>query len=241
MSVSNRIKEPVKTIAPPRHIGIILDGNRRWAHANNLPVIEGHDHGMKRVEEVVREAFKQGVEVVSLFVFSTENWRRSPQEVNHLMKLLIRYFRHESRKLLEEGFRFKIAGRIDRKLSREVKSAIAQVEELSAKNTGPIIVLCFNYGGQIELLEMVKNIVKKGMKPNKISLKTLQAELYHPDVPDLDLVIRTSGEQRLSGFQLWRAAYAEILFVDKYWPDFTAADLRRVLRTYYQRQRRFGN
>ena len=241
MSVSNRVKEPVKTVAPPRHVGIILDGNRRWARKNNLPVIEGHDHGMKRVEEVVREAFKQGVEVVSLFVFSTENWRRSPQEVNHLMKLLISYFRHESRKLLEEGFRFKIAGRIDRKLSREVKSAIAQVEELSAKNTGPLIVLCFNYGGQIEILEMVKNIVKKGMKPNKISLKTLQAELYHPDVPDLDLVIRTSGERRLSGFQLWRAAYAEILFVDKYWPDFTAADLRRALETYYQRQRRFGN
>ena len=241
MSVGSQTKGTAGIATPPRHVGIILDGNRRWARKNNLPVIEGHNHGLKRVEEVVREAFKQGVEVVSLFVFSTENWRRSPQEVKHLMKLLIHYFSNESRKLLEEGFRFKIAGQVDRKLSREVKSAIARVEELSAKNTGPIIVLCFNYGGQIEILEMVKNIVKRGLKPGKISLETLQAELYHPDVPDLDLVIRTSGEQRLSGFQLWRAAYAEILFVDKYWPDFTAADLRRVLKTYSRRQRRFGN
>ena len=241
MKLQNLVKDSRQTIAPPRHVGIILDGNRRWACERNLPVIEGHDHGLKRVEEVVREAFKQGVEFVSLFIFSTENWRRSPQEVNYLMKLLLHYFRNESRRLLKEGFQLKIAGQIDRKLSREVKSAIAQVEKLSAKNTGPIIIFCFNYGGQFEILEMVKNIVKKGVRPNKIDLATLEAELYHPDVPNLDLVIRTSGEQRLSGFQLWRAAYAEILFVDKYWPDFTSADLRRALKIYYQRQRRFGN
>ena len=142
--------------------------------------------------------------------------------------------------MLEEGFQLKVAGRIDRNLSAEMKSAITQIERLSAKNTGPILILCFNYGGQVEILEMVKNIVKKGLRPDKIDLQTLQAELYHPDVPDLDLLVRTSGEQRLSGFQLWRAAYAEILFVDKYWPDFTADDMRQALEVYYQRRRRFG-
>ena len=240
MSLRQKFAKTAPVIAPPRHVGIILDGNRRWARQHGLPVIEGHNHGLKRVEEVVRAAFEGGVEYVSLFIFSTENWRRSPQEVKYLMKLVLHYFRKESHKLLEEGFQLKVAGRIDRNLSAEMKSAITQIEKLSAKNTGPILILCFNYGGQVEILEMVKNIVKKGLRPDKIDLQTLQAELYHPDVPDLDLLVRTSGEQRLSGFQLWRAAYAEILFVDKYWPDFTADDMRQALEVYYQRRRRFG-
>lgn len=227
------------TVATPAHIGIILDGNRRWARERNLSSLEGHNRGLKRVEEVAREAFRQGVEVVSLFVFSTENWRRTPEEVSHLMKLFVHYLKVSSRRLLKDGFRLKIAGE-DEFLSPEIKEAIARVERKSAKNSGPTVVLCFNYGGQMEILKMVKNIVKKGLKPDKIDMETLQAELYHPDIPDLDLVIRTSGEQRLSGFQLWRAAYAEMLFVDKYWPDFTPKDLRHALGAYYQRGRRFG-
>ena len=227
-------------VATPRHIGIILDGNRRWARENNISPLEGHNHGLKRVEQVVREAFRLGVEVISLFVFSTENWRRTPREVNHLMKLFTRYFKHESMRLIKEGFRLKIAGQ-DNGLSDEIKRSIAKLEELSAKNSGPTVVLFFNYGGQTEILDMVKNIVKKGLKPDKIDMQTLQDELYLPEVPDLDLVIRTSGEQRLSGFQLWRAAYAEMLFVDKYWPDFTPLDLRLAIDTYCQRSRRFGS
>ena len=234
------VKDLKQKLIPPRHVGIILDGNRRWAKANNVPLLEGHEHGLQRVEEVVREAFRLGSEVVSLFVFSSENWRRSPQEVNYLMKLFLRYFKQESHRLLKDGFRLRIAGQINRHLRRDVKSAIKDVEKRSAQNTGPIIVLCFNYGGQTEILDMVKSIVKKGLGVRNIDLKTLQAELYNPDVPDLDLIIRTSGEQRLSGFQLWRAAYAEMIFVDKYWPDFRPADLRKAFKLYYKRQRRFG-
>ena len=234
---AKRLRNSTKRL---RHIGIILDGNRRWARANKVSILEGHTHGLKRVEQVVREAFRAGIEVISLFVFSTENWHRSQREVDHLMKLFIHYLRNDSHRLLSEGIRLKIAGRIDQALSSKVKSAIARIEELSLKNTGPTVVLCFNYGGQTEILEMVRSIVRKGMKADKIDLKTLQAELYLPEIPDLDLVIRTSGEQRLSGFQLWRAAYAEMLFVDKYWPDFTAADLRQALDSYRRRGRRFG-
>ena len=237
---SGRICKSQTSDQPPKHIGIILDGNRRWAKENNISALEGHNYGLRRVEQVVRETFRLGIEVISLFVFSNENWRRTPKEVNHLMKLFIRYLKKDSQRLLKDGIRLKIAGQAQF-LSRETKSAITEIEELSAKNTGPTVVLCFNYGGQIEILEMVKKIVKKGLRPDKIDMETLQSELYHPEVPDLDLVIRTSGEQRLSGFQLWRAAYAEILFVDKYWPDFTPADLRQALNIYYQRNRRFGS
>ncbi len=239
--VKNRIDSKSQTSnQPPKHIGIILDGNRRWAEKKSISALEGHNYGLKRVEQVVREGFRLGIEVISLFVFSTENWRRTPQEVNHLMKLFILYLKKDSQRLLKDGVRFKIAGH-DEFLSEEVKSSIAEIEKLSAKNTGSTVVLCFNYGGQAEILQMVKNIVKKGFRPDKIDMKTLQAELYHPEVPDLDLVIRTSGEQRLSGFQLWRAAYAEIIFVDKCWPDFKPADLRQALGVYYQRNRRFGS
>ena len=237
--VKNTAAEPAEA-AVPRHVGIILDGNRRWARENNISPLEGHSHGLKRVEQVAREAFKLGVETLSLFVFSTENWHRTPREVNHLMKLFTRYFKRESLRLIKEGFRLKIAGR-DNGLSDEIKRAIAKIEDMSAKNEGPTVVLCFNYGGQVEILDMVKNIVKKGLKPDKIDMQTLQDELYLPEVPDLDLVIRTSGEQRLSGFQLWRTAYAEMLFVDKYWPDFTPLDLRSAIGAYCRRNRRFGS
>lgn len=239
--LKKNLKQLPSSITPPRHIGIILDGNRRWAKQNKIPLLEGHSHGLKQVEGVVCEAFNQGVEVISLFVFSTENWHRSPSEVKHLMKLFTHYFKKESHRLLEKGYRLKIAGQINAALSGEIRAAIAKLEKMSAKNSGPTIVLCFNYGGKTEILQMVKNVVNKGLKADKIDLKTLQAELYHPEVPDIDLVIRTSGEQRLSGFQLWRAAYAEMLFVDKYWPDFTPADLRQALDVYQQRSRRFGS
>lgn len=235
------IKQP-DYIAPdtPNHIGIILDGNRRWAKQHKLSLLEGHQKGLQGTESIIREAIDQGVKIISLFVFSTENWRRAPREVSYLMRLFTRYFKKESHRLLREGLRLKIAGQINQALSDEIKKAIVKIEEWSAKNTGPTVVLCFNYGGQIEILEMVKKIVQRGLKPEEIELNDLHANLYHPEIPALDLVIRTSGEQRLSGFQLWRAAYAEMVFVDKYWPDFTPSDLRQALDIYRQRHRRFG-
>ena len=224
----------------PRHLGIILDGNRRWAKRKGLNVFQGHLRGLIRVETIVREAFKIGVEFVSLFVFSTENWKRTKDEVNYLMDLCLRFFIKDSERLLKDGFRLKIAGRLDEDLSPEICKAIRDIEKKSAKNKGPTVIICFNYGGQVEILDMVKQIVQKQISLDKINLDTLHSALYHPEIPGLDLVIRTSGEQRLSGFQLWRAAYAEIFFVDKMWPEFTVKDLRQIIREYQKRNRRFG-
>ena len=224
----------------PNHLGIIVDGNRRWARRQNLPVFQGHTQGLECLESVVRAAFDKGVNFVSLFVFSTDNWRRQAREVRHLMNLFLRYFKKDSQRLLDEGVQFKIAGQIAEPLSDKVQQAARQLEEASADNTGPTLVLCFNYGGRLEILDMVKQIVQQQPRPEEVTLQTIQQTLYHPDVPDLDLVIRTSGEQRLSGFQMWRASYAELLFVDKYWPDFKPADLYKALEDYQKRQRRFG-
>ena len=235
-SPKSRSNEP----KPPAHIGLILDGNRRWARRRKLSALEGHDKGLDRVEEVVRAAFDKGAEAVSLFVFSTDNWQRSDREVNHLMRLFVRFVKKETPRLLKEGVRFKVAGQVNKDLSADVREAIAHLHKASAKNKGKTVVLCFNYGGQNEIVDMVKKIVKKGLKASQIDAETIRDHLYHPEVPPLDLIIRTSGEQRISGFQLWRAAYAEMLFVDKYWPDFTKSDLEEALSVYHRRSRRFG-
>ena len=226
--------------AMPKHVGLILDGNRRWARARKLSALRGHNAGLRKIEEIVRSAFDAGVEFVSLFVFSVENWRRSTQEVEHLMKLVVRFIKKEGERLAKEGVRFQIAGRVDKTLSPEVRGAIAHMQKISAKNKGPTVVICFNYGGHLEILDMVKKIVRKKVALKDIDLELLEQNLYTPSVPALDLIIRTSGEQRLSGFQLWRTSYAELIFVKKHWPDFTKNDMAKALATYQKRQRRFG-
>lgn len=224
----------------PQHIGIILDGNRRWARSRRLSISRGHSAGLKRVEGVVRTAVEAGVKFVSLFVFSVDNWKRSTSEVNHLMKLAVNFIAKEGDRLVKEGVRIQFAGRIDQTLNPEVRESIKRIEKQSAKNKKATIVLCFNYGGHVELVDMVKKIIRRKVSPKMIDLEFIRQHLYLPNVPDLDLIIRTSGEQRISGFQLYRASYAEILFVNKHWPDFGKQDLLKALAMYQKRGRRFG-
>ena len=224
----------------PQHVGLILDGNRRWAKHRGLATLIGHRRGLACVEGVVREAFSLGVKFVSLFVFSSENWKRSKKEVECLMSLFLRFCREDSQRLIAEGFQIRFAGRTKQDLSEEIQKSIRQIERKSKKNTGPTVVVCLNYGGRLELVDAVQKIIKRKLKPSSVNEKRLSQHLYHPDVPDLDLIIRTSGEQRISGFQLWRATYAEFLFVRKCWPDFRPRDLRQALAIYVGRSRRFG-
>ena len=221
----------------PKHVGIILDGNRRWAKERDLSSLEGHRQGMEQVEPILNAAQKEGVKYLSLFVFSSENWRRTVKEVNYLMDLILAYFKNERDRLLSANYCLKFLGRQD-KLSPEVLEAIKETQDLSANKTGLTVVICLDYGGQFEIVDACQALIKAGIK--KVTPKALAKHLYQPEVPDLDLVIRTSGEQRLSGFLLWRAAYAELIFLDKYWPDFGPRDLKDCLVRYDRRQRRFG-
>ena len=224
----------------PRHVGIILDGNRRWAKERGQPTLTGHEAGLDQIEPVVKAAFARGVEFISLFVFSNENWRRKKIEVNYLMALFERAFTKESRRLINEGYQIRFAGRRDDRLRPKIRRAIEELEADSNRNSGPTVIFCFNYGGRIELVDAVKSLIERGLDPDEINEEVLAANLYQPDAPDLDLLIRTSGEQRISGFQLWRASYAELLIVDKYWPDFGPQDINEALDQYWQRRRRFG-
>ena len=224
----------------PCHVGIILDGNRRWAKDRGRPTLLGHEAGLDQIEPVVKAAFARGVEFISLFVFSTENWRRKKIEVSYLMALFERAFGKESRRLIEEGYQIRFAGRRNDRLRPRIRRAIEALESDSDRNDGPTVIFCFNYGGRIELIDAIRSLIKQGVEADKIDEEAIAANLYQPGVPDLDLLIRTSGEQRISGFQLWRASYAELLIVDKHWPDFGPDDINQAIDQYWHRQRRFG-
>lgn len=225
--------------ALPQHLGLILDGNRRWAKANGLPQLEGHRKGYENLKTIGKAAIKRGVKYVSAYVFSTENWQRSQEEVDYLMKLLLWVAKHEVNELHKEGIRVRFAGSKD-KLNNKVIQAIADAEKKTSENNRGELILCLNYGGQQEIADAVKEIIKHGTKPAEVTPDLIAEHLYLPDVPPVDLVIRTSGEQRLSNFMLWRSAYSELLFVDKHWPAFTEEDLDSALADYASRIRRFG-
>ena len=229
------------TAKTPEHIGIILDGNRRWARARGLLPFEGHTRGVEQIRPVLEQAFQSGVKFVSLYVFSTENWKRKQEEVSHLMGLFTRYFKKEARKLIKSGVRVKFAGqREDDRLSADIKRAIVELEAQSEDNSKGTVVFCFNYGGHTEIMDAIKKLIDANVNSQELDSSTLEAALYHPDVPPVDLVIRTSGENRISNFQLWRLAYSEFVFVEKHWPDFTPKDLLDVLDEFTKRDRRFG-
>ncbi len=220
-----------------RHLGIILDGNRRWARENGLPTVDGHKKGSEVFKEIAFEAFDQGIEYVSAYVFSNENWTRAEEEVSYLMKLVIKAVEKYLNEFNEKGVRILILGRKDG-LRQDVLKAIERTVEKTAGNTKATLALCFNYGGKQEIIDAANQAIKAGK--TELTPEDVEQYLYSPDVPDVDLVVRTSGEQRTSGFMLWRAAYAELLFVEKYWPDFTAADLQQAIDWYNNRKRRFG-
>lgn len=229
------MSEPTTVL--PKHLGLILDGNRRWAKANGVPVLEGHRRGMEVFKDVSLAAFDRGVEYVSAYVFSTENWQRTQEEVSYLMGLVTKAVTKHLKTFHEAGVRIVMLGSEDR-LDEKVLRAIKEAVETTKDNSRGTLALCFNYGGHQEIADACTTLAQQG--ETNITPEKIASALYAPEVPMLDLIIRTSGEERLSGFMLWRAAYAELHFEEKMWPDYTIQDLDEALATFAQRQRRFG-
>ena len=202
----------------PNHVGFIVDGNRRWAKQRGIPAYEGHLAGYNNLHEIVAAAFEMGVKYVSAYIFSTENWKRSQSEVGKLMDLVLKMLSTDIPILQKNNVRLLILGSREH-LRPKIIQAIEKAEAETAGNTAGTLALCFNYGGQIEIVDAVKKIVQSGKKVDDISVELIESNLYKPEVPPVDLIVRTSGEQRISNFMLWRAAYSELMFVDKTWAD----------------------
>ena len=227
----------------PKHIGIIMDGNRRWAKAKGKPVSYGHKEGAKTLEKIVRYANKIGLEYITVYAFSTENWKRAEEEVKSLMILLQNYLDDYAKRADTENIRVKILGDVSL-LSSGMQKSIQNCMERTKDNTGVTFNIALNYGGRDELIKATRKIAEL-VKNNEIQVEdiveeTLQNNLYTSGQPDLDLLIRTSGEKRLSGFLPWQSTYAEILFMDKNWPDFEEDDLEEAIIEYQKRTRKFG-
>lgn len=223
----------------PVHVGFIVDGNRRWAKQKGLSSQDGHLAGYEKIKEVIIDTCGRGIPYVSAYVFSTENWHRSGPEVRWLMGLVVRMLTDDLHIFLEHHIRLRIAGTRIR-LSRTVKHAIDQAEFLTRNETGSTVIICFNYGGHQEIIDAVNRLRKTVSVHKKVTAQIFEQFLYTPDVPPCDLIVRTSGEQRLSNFMLWRSAYSELIFVPKAWPDMTKRDVTAILREYTRRKRRFG-
>ncbi len=228
-------------VAPqvPRHVGYIIDGNRRWAKGHGLPTYEGHLAGYNTLKEIAIATHDLGVEYVSAYVFSTENWKRSADEVKRLMALVLKLVSSDLPEFKKRNIRLRIAGTPEG-VQPKILKAIEKAEQETLHNTGGTFVLCFNYGGQLEITDAVRAIVAEGIPADEIDEKVIAQHLYTPDVPPVDVVVRTSGEQRLSNFMLWRSAYSEFIFLDKNWPDMTNEDVTFIMEEYARRQRRFG-
>ena len=218
------------------HLAIIADGNRRWAKSQGLPTIEGHKKGLDAIRELTSAAGKAGVKFLTFYVFSTENWGRSADEVSYIMKLAETRILKYAEKLAAENARMLILGSHER-ISPKLASIIEQAEKITADCTGITVCFCFNYGGEQEIADAAKIASEVD---GKITPETIRSHLYHPEVPNIDMVVRTSGEQRISGFMLWRSAYAEFYFMKKYFPEMGGDDIQDILAEYEKRNRRFG-
>lgn len=228
----------MKTV--PRHVVIIPDGNRRWAKARGLAPIEGHKRGLEAAMNVVRGSRSLGVKVLTLWGFSTENWRRPPGEVGYLMRIYAQFFRNHLGELLKEGVRFNWLGRRDR-VPQVLRKVLEKVERETGKNTKYILNICIDYGGRDELIRAFKKILAKGISVSKIDESMVSANLDTVGIPDPDLLIRTSGENRISGIMPWQTAYTELYFTKLFFPDFSLSELKRAINDYSRRQRRFGH
>jgi undecaprenyl diphosphate synthase len=227
----------------PRHVAIIMDGNGRWAQTRGLSRIEGHRQGLESVRAVVRAAHEVGVEVLTLYAFSLENWNRPKPEVEELMRLLEHYIEAELAEVMRNGIRLRAIGRLDR-LPRVVRDKIASAEERSRENREMQLVFAVSYGGRAEIVDAARRLLRDAehgkVDPERLDEKTFAAYLYDPEIPDPDLLIRTGGEHRVSNFLLWQIAYSEIFVTDVRWPDFRKGHLVEALLDYQGRERRFG-
>ncbi len=228
----------------PQHIAIIMDGNGRWAKNQGLPRIEGHRRGVASVRAVVEEASRLGLKQLTLYCFSTENWKRPELEQNLLMRLLHKYVIEERELIMEQGLQFKTIGRRDR-LGKQVLKEIDITREQSANNTGMCLCLALDYGSRDEIVTAVQTIAKKSVDgtlvPDDIDEATINDHLYTAGAVDPDLVIRTAGEMRISNFLLWQISYSELWVTEKFWPDFREGDLHDAVRSFGSRERRFGS
>ena len=231
--------ETNRAASGPNHVAIIMDGNGRWATSRGKNRSNGHRAGTENVRRVVEAFAHAGVDYLTLFAFSTENWDRPDQEVNALIAILQEAISREVANLHEQGIRIRHLGTLDR-MSDDLGSAIGDGIELTKHNTRMTLSVAFNYGGRAEILEAVKRIVAAGVSPEEIDRELFASHLYTHDMPDPDLIIRTAGEMRLSNFLLWQSAYAEYYSTEVLWPDFDAAEVRRALEAYGNRSRRFG-
>src|SRR6185312_4891204 len=227
----------------PRHVAIIMDGNGRWAAARGLPRVEGHRRGVEALRRTIRAAGELGIEIVTIFSFSAENWTRPPDEIRELMGLLRRFIRNDLAELHKSGVCVRIIGEREG-LDPDIARLLTEAEELTKNNDKLTLVVAFNYGARQEIARAARRVaedVAKGrLAPADVNMETLGRFLDAPDIPDPDLIIRTSGEQRLSNFLLWQSAYSELVFVPVNWPDFDRAALEAAIREYRQRERRFG-
>jgi undecaprenyl diphosphate synthase len=222
-----------------RHVAIIMDGNGRWAEMRGLSRIEGHREGTKRVGEIIKASIELKLEALTLYAFSMENWQRPKEEVDALMNLLNLYLRKEMKNLANENVVFRAIGDLER-LPKKTQELLKEFEALTEKNTGLLLTGALSYSGREEIIRAVTKILKKGLRPEEINEKTFEDFLYTRGLPHPDLIIRTSGEMRLSNFLLWQSAYSEFYFTDTLWPDFTRDEFMAAIREYQRRERRFG-
>jgi undecaprenyl diphosphate synthase len=223
----------------PNHIAIIMDGNGRWAEQRGLTRVEGHRAGVKHIYSLIRHLYTKGVKYVTLYAFSTENWRRPEDEVNGIFRILHETTERESKKLNKYGICIRHIGSLQG-LSADTLESIKKATQITAGNTGMTLSIALNYGGRAEIVEAVRRIVAGNLKPAEIDEKIFQSFLYIPELPDVDLVIRTGGEMRISNLLIWQTAYSEYYFTPVLWPDFTVTELKKALIEFNRRQRRFG-
>ena len=231
------------TITTPKHIAIIMDGNGRWARAKGLPRTLGHKKGMDCVRSMVEACSEKNIEALTLFAFSTENWRRPEKEVGYLMELFLLMMRNEVKKLHKNNVILRIIGNRDR-FSNQLQKAMIDAEDLTKNNTGLSLNIAADYGGRMDITEATRvlchRVAKGELNPEDVTTEMLQAELSLSDLPEPDLLIRTGGEKRVSNFLLWQLAYCEYYFTDSFWPDFDKQALDEAILSFHSRQRRFG-
>ncbi len=218
------------------HLGIIADGNRRWAKEQGLPTIEGHKKGLDAIQAIVDGAADAGIKYITFYVFSTENWGRSEAEVSYIMKLAETRIMKYAEKMKAKNGRLMVLGS-KKRVSPKLISTIEKAEKLTADCDGITVGFCFNYGGEVEIADAA-NIALEA--DGEITPETIRKHLYHPEIPDIDMVVRTSGEERISGFMLWRSSYAEFMFIKKYFPEMDAKDIDIIIKEYNKRNHRFG-
>ncbi len=238
-STQNDVELASQITAVPYHIGIIMDGNGRWAQARGMPRIAGHQAGVDNIRRILEHCVRRGVKVLTIYAFSTENWRRPPDEVSGLMRLLGLTIQRQLKELNRNGVRILHSGRMEG-INKHLQKQILNALEVTKNNDRIILNVAFNYGGRAEILDAVRHLMQDGIAPETLTEETLSSYMYIGGLPDPDLIIRTGGEWRLSNFLIWQAAYAEYYTTPTYWPDFDERELDKALVEYSQRERRFG-